>query len=140
MKIYKQRDDYSCTPLAILNALNGLGCSYKYKDLAKFKALCGTVPGYGTDDNKVFSILTKLGYVCQAKHRPTLDFIDKKLDQGKVVLLTFAYKEDGEVFRHTVSIHSRTPCFYYVSNYGWKFKFRKVSRANLKKDLKAKWE
>ena len=89
----KQRDDYSCVPVAILNALKWQGRHVTLKDLPYIKEKVGTTyagTSYHCWKRKVAKLL-------KGKIRPLLKWhqFKKELETGKVFIIDCEYKHHG---------------------------------------------
>lgn len=135
MRYLKQRDQYSCGPVAIANAMKWAGSKESASKIRKrFIQECKCSPkhnGCYTDDLEEA--------LCEADlleferiNWPGLDDLDKHLDGGGVVLLRIRHEHGGHYFLCT----RRTPKMYEVVNYK---RIRnttcKISRETMRKDL-----
>lgn len=117
MKRYlNQRDDYSCGPIAIVNAFKWLGYSATTKDLTVLRKVCELDKEYGIT---IKGLNNGLKYMCKKYKHPkirkttkvTIKRIEKLISQGKAVLVDFGWmrKELGTTAGHYFLIHGVLP-------------------------------
>lgn len=98
MRFIKQKDQYSCGPIAIMNALKWAGLHTTYKThFYKIKSLCKTTILWGTTpDNMTTTLLKHSKYLSfTTKSLVTLKEIDKHLNAGGAVILEYWFKDEG---------------------------------------------
>ena len=81
----KQRDEYSCGPVAILNLYKWIGVDYKYSDLPWLQLMCGTNKDgtFDKDFNSALRYLSAVGEFNMIKPRNTeFDRISSHLENG----------------------------------------------------------
>jgi hypothetical protein len=94
-----QRDEYSCGPIAIINALKWLGYAFTGADLPKLRRWCQTDKYLGTPTKSMTATLAKLGIKSTLKYRITFSELNMYLKQGKCVIIgSYGFgknKDDG---------------------------------------------
>jgi len=101
VRFVKQRDEYSCAPVALLNLCKwaGVGCAYDSERYRWIKRSCGCHPGYGSEDEKITTTLRRLagwyGWTVRFRTEPSTEQLRHELDLGNAVLLCGMY-DDGE--------------------------------------------
>lgn len=99
MRYVKQRDEYSCGPLSILNLCKWAGIHYSYDSefYRWIKKGCGCCPGYGSEDHKIEAVLRKLanryGWAVRKRKDVSIGTIKEELGKGNAVLCCFNYDE-----------------------------------------------
>ena len=92
----KQRDQYRCGPVAVINTLKFLGVSITYKSLPIIQELCKCANPHGTDRYDFENALKKLGVKFERRVRPTLKDIDRHINKGGAILMDYYLGyEDG---------------------------------------------
>lgn len=107
MRFIRQRDQYSCGPIAIINALKWAGAYLTYKsDFKKIKNLCKTTISWGTTPENISKVLSVYSEHInfEVKALITLKIIDKHLKSGGSVILEYWFNEDGVYDGHYVFI------------------------------------
>ncbi|MFA5024119.1 MAG: C39 family peptidase [Patescibacteria group bacterium] len=135
IRYVKQRDEYSCGPIAILNAMKWLGKPVTYKDLARLKDICCCRSPNGTWP-KVISVvlkILKIKYLYKAK--PSIKEIDKHLDDGGSILLVHYYNITRG---HYVLCIGKTEKYYTLINDGMNNTITRCHKNTMKKMLHTK--
>lgn len=120
----KQRDEFSCGPVAIINALKWAGHDYTYQALPTIRRLC-RCKDEGTHSENLTRGLEKLKKRNKLKFKyndleyPTLLKIDKHLKKGSLI---FLYRENNQDIGHYIFINSKKENWYSVVNYSKKTK------------------
>lgn len=101
VRFLRQRDQYSCGPIAILNALKWAGLQLTYKDNFKqIKKLCKTTASWGTTPENITNVLSKytehLNF--EIKALITLKDIERHLKKGGAVILEYWFKENLDIY------------------------------------------
>lgn len=100
----KQRDRYSCGPVAILNALRWSGTDAPYEDLIDIlQKVCNCEPGRGTNHTDFDAALRFFGtdlFRVRRVHRPCLSTIEEHLQADGAVILNYRWFGNGRHFRH----------------------------------------
>lgn len=110
MRFIRQRDQYSCGPIAILNALKWTGISITYRShFKKIKTLCKTTMNWGTTPENITKVLLDYSEHLnfEIKELVTLKSIDKHLKAGGALILEYWFNEDGIYDGHYVFIFQR---------------------------------
>jgi len=108
MRFVRQRDNYSCGPVAIMNVLKWAGHPINYQDsISQLQRLCNCRPkdGKGTMhsdfDRALRKIADRLGsFKVRRVHRPALSEIEEHLQAGGLVILNYYWRKKGEGYRH----------------------------------------
>jgi len=104
MRYIKQKDTYSCGPIALINAMKWAGFNYTYKDLKRMQRLCKCKYPNGThwrDMTNAIRDMSKL-MTTTRKNWPLILDIIKHLEKDGVVIL--AYKRDPKHVGHYILI------------------------------------
>lgn len=107
MRFVKQKDQYSCGPIAIMNALKWAGLPATYRThFHKIRSLCKTTMSWGTTpDNMTMALLKHSKYLnFTTKSLVTLKEIEKHLDAGGAVILEYWFKDEKDYDGHYVFI------------------------------------
>ena len=112
-----QEGDYTCGPVAILNALHLKGdFSHNEEELA---VLCDAKPGIGTTNEAIVKVAEQVGLeVIEEKSNAALEDIERNIDQGAYVIVCYlnAFSGNGH---YTVITGYDDRAFYCVdSSYG----------------------
>lgn len=96
MRYIKQRDDYSCGPVALINILKWLGRKCTYTDLAMVKRLCNCNQN-GTNSHNMENALRVLGI--KGKHVSNLNLLEavKHLEEGIILLDAFISEDEDNI-------------------------------------------
>lgn len=108
MRYVKQRDHYSCGPVAIMNVLKWVGVRFNYQERIKvLQEACDCVPTRGTRHaafDRALRLAAKLVTAdvrIRRVHRPKLSQIEEHLRSGGAVVLNYRWKTDEKGFsRH----------------------------------------
>lgn len=135
MRYIKQRDNYSCGPVALANAMKWAGSKDSASALRKhFIPICNCTPeDGGTRPWDLHSALETIDIISFDKiEYPSLQDLDDHLDGGGIVLLRVRYEDGGHYFLCT----RRTPQMYEVINRKSDHKTKAlVSRRTMDKDI-----
>ena len=150
MKRYlNQKDDYSCGPIAIVNAFKWLGYSATTKDLIVLRKVCELDKDYGVT---IEGLNNGLKYMCKKYKHPkirktkkvTIKRIEKLISQGKAVLVDLGWMrpELGTTAGHYFLIHktvsgflTKDAAFFRTINGPVKYKTNKVVPYLVRTDL-----
>ena len=105
MRYVKQKDQYSCGPIAIMNALKWAGLQTTYKThFHRIRTLFKTTMSWGTTIDNMTATLLKHGRYLSftTKSLVTLKEIDRHLAQGGAVILKYWFKESAGYDGHYV--------------------------------------
>jgi hypothetical protein len=105
MPLYtKQRDNFRCGPIAILNALRWAGKRVSYEYVYELAERCGCNPGAGTKHWNFDKVLRKEGKGLFRVHRidsPYLWFIEEHAKQDdKAAIFSYKWRRQGKQARH----------------------------------------
>lgn len=108
VRYVKQRDHYSCGPVAIMNVLKWVGVRFNYRDRIKaFQEACSCIPTRGTNhssfDRALRQIVGLLPVDVRVRrvHRPKLSQMEEHLRSGGIVVLNYRWEAEEEGFsRH----------------------------------------
>ena len=136
----KQRDKYSCGPVAILNALRWAGVNADYgQSVKRFTATCKCAPPEGTAHREFDSALRKAGkriFQVRRVHRPLLPQIEAHLQEGGVIVFNYYWRKKDEEHRHFIllaGISGSGRTFYTVNDFRKGRALRKYQRRYFKK-------
>lgn len=137
-KFYKQRDSFSCGPVAILNALSWFSdkaIPYSYVKFISLYVKC--VPIWGTQNaTKMEKFLRLFGIKVGRRVKIKISEVDKHLDKGGTIILRYVRKEiNDELFLgHYLLIVKKENNRYFCANN--KNAYGSVSRKTMIKYLK----
>lgn len=120
----RQRNSYTCGPVAIMNLLKWLGEKVIYaKDFEYWKNKCKTQK-YGTSLCDFVKVLYKIeGIKISPRNVPNIGVLDEALLQGRAIVMKSAYIEKGIYIGHYYLITETTDKSYYCINlndkHGW---------------------
>jgi hypothetical protein len=121
----KQRDHFSCLPVAILNMRKWLGDRVSYRrNYRKARTECGATPGIGSD-RSTFAEVTRFANRTRM-FSPTVQKIDEALAAGNAVVLRSSW---GKAFgwSHIFLVTKRTErSFFCVNTFAGHRWFRKT--------------
>lgn len=119
----KQRDRYSCGPVAILNALRWCGMDAPYKEVIDIlQKVCNCEPGRGTNHPDFDQALRFFGtdlFRVRRVSRPRLAEIEEHLREDGCVILNYRWTRGGNWFRHFSLVNGVSPSgrtFYLVND------------------------
>ena len=115
MRWIKQRNNFSCATIAILNLMKWLGLRISYKrdyNRIRKKLHCdGSHGTYVRDFEKVIQTIKQA--VIQRKRNPTVRDLQKAIDAGYLVILRYKI---SRYVNHVVVLHKRNHhCFFIVN-------------------------
>ncbi len=121
----KQRDNFSCVPVTILNARKWLGQRVSYaRDYWKCRALAGCYPGYGAGGRGFLRAARDLPMT--RVYLPTLEKIDDAVKAGNAVILRARWPEQAGITGHIFLITRRTDrslfCINVYGGHQWRHK------------------
>ncbi|MCI0527014.1 MAG: hypothetical protein L0Y56_06105 [Nitrospira sp.] len=91
----KQRDRYSCGPIAIINALRWAGEPASYERLSRLQALCDTKPGEGTMHSpfdRALRMMSGSVFSVQRVYRPKLRAMERHLRKGGAIVINWQWR------------------------------------------------
>ncbi len=144
IRFVKQRDQYRCGPIAILNALKWAGArvsSSDYLDYLTELSVCGPSPR-GTWHKTFDRALRVAGedfYSTRRIYYPTLGEIESHLQDGGAIVLNYYWRIDKEKvssrhFQFLVGISPSGDAFYSVNRGGKQPTLQRLTRETFKKD------
>jgi len=91
MRYIKQKDTYSCGPVALINALKWAGFKYTYKDLKRFQRLCKCTYPNGCSWNDFTSAIRSMSKLMTTtrKNWPGILDINNHLREGGIIVLSY---------------------------------------------------
>ncbi len=111
-----QMDQFSCGPIAFINAKKWQGFKVSYNsDYRKIRKLCHCEPPNGTPEKYQKKIAKKFGF--RRLFKPTVRKIDKLLLAGYAIQMRSLYYKDEEFHGHLYVITRRTERSFYCINY-----------------------
>ena len=124
LRYTKQRDEFSCGPIAILNALIWAGADAAHdKCYAWLRELCDCTPPNGTQYAPFERALKSAGQeIFQVRKimRPSMSTIDDHLQSGQALVLNYLWKTPTELQRHYVLMVGTSESggsYYTVNNF-----------------------
>jgi hypothetical protein len=122
-KYARQLDDFSCGPVAVLNALKWVGYDANYKrDHKRLVKLCRCTKD-GTHDEGFDRAIRNYKHLLvyprkYPKYRASIHLLDVCLEDGGAVAMGFIYKHDGVVVAEhfTLCIGKRKNGYVFVNN------------------------
>jgi predicted double-glycine peptidase len=134
IRYIRQRDTYSCGPIAIINTLKWLGHeNITYKLLPAIRMMCKCEYEFGTHDLDLERTLKALGIKKKRKVVPTIKEIDKHLDNDGIIILQYSITPfDG----HYVLCIRRTAKSYFLVNDSNDRTISRMSRGVFKRLIK----
>ena len=139
IKYVKQKDTYTCGPVALINVLRWAGqLKVNPKYLKAIKAICFTDKNQGTYSKefdraiKYFRPIIKI----KTKKKPDLKDIDNCVDKGGIVVIGYVYKFHEIEQAHFALIIGRTKTRYILVNDSRRFIFSTSRPSALEKKLK----
>lgn len=142
MRYCKQRDNFSCGPVAILNALIWSGIKLSYKYTKGIGYMCNCEPIQGTHPILFGQTLQKFEkdfglFKVKKVYRPKLKQIEKHLKRGEIVIINYKIginKRNGQWRHYTLveGINKNGTKFNVVNAFGKGPAFQKVSRNQFK--------
>ena len=128
-RFIKQRDTFSCGPIAIINIYKWAGYLYSYKEVKYISKLIGTCPPHfvvgltGTWSTPIDQHLKKSKLIKYNGYKHgfdinTLKNIDRHLDNNGCCLVNIYWKKNGGGHYFVIVGHTKTK--YAVINYGAK--------------------
>jgi len=85
----RQRDQFSCGPVAVINTLKFLGCNVTYKSLPLVQRLCKCKSPDGTNPEDLEQALSVFGISFKRKIKPSLKDIDNHIKNHGAILLNY---------------------------------------------------
>lgn len=118
----KQNDDYSCGPIAIINALKWIGRKASYGSLKRIQKACHCDED-GSSEWNLLRCLRKMGIDVRILHNPRAMDLDLLLEQGKSMIVSYYFKNNGYwnghkgyLDGHYVFVSRKTKRRYVVHN------------------------
>lgn len=142
IRFAKQRNTYSCGPVAIINALKWAGRNITYiKHFKKIKKLCYTTSEYGTTPDGITNALEhyKKYISFERKELITLREIDQHLSEGGALILEYWFKECGNNYdgHYSFIFRMNEKDFIAVNNMN-EITVKKCNRVSLRNILSCK--
>ena len=141
MYFTKQRDRYSCGPVAILNALRWAGMDARYEDYIDIlRIVCQCEVGEGTnpaDFDKALRFLATAIFRVRRVHRPRLGDIERHLREDGAVVINYLLNQAGVWSRHFALLVGASPSgltLYTVNDFKTGSAYRPVRRSKFVKD------
>jgi hypothetical protein len=143
----RQRDNYSCGPVALLNALKWAGATKgtSYATLPSWRDICGTTRHNGTTFTDLFRAARTLPRIGARKARPKVKLADINAHLrhgGAVILGSFSESMNGfHWFLVTGRIDQAGEASYRVVNFDRRVTQRLVSAKMIRKSMRlaAQW-
>lgn len=116
----KQRDEYSCAPIALLNLCKcaGVRCTYNGELYRWIKKRCGCKPGQGSPGPAIYATLLALArdydFAVRPRLNPSVKEIREELKRGNAVLLCGQYDDEDEHIALLIG-HSRKRGFHAIN-------------------------
>lgn len=141
VRFLRQKDQYSCGPVAVINALKWAGLPLTYKsDFKEIKTRCKTTADWGTTPHNISKVLSQYDELSfEIKQLITLKDIEEHLLSGGAVILEYWFKDETLYDGHYVFIYEREGNDFVVVNHMSDGSAVQVcSRQNLKSMLRCK--
>lgn len=102
IRYVKQKDEYNCGPIAIVNVLKWAGLPLTYGSMHIFNHLMGTSIRKGTRRLEMSKTLKLFKQIINFRHKnePSVEDIRNHLDKGGIAILLIRWIEDGESWGH----------------------------------------
>ena len=99
----KQQDQFSCGPVALLNAMKWAGKRVSYGDLPALRLACKCVPSTGTVASNLARASRQLidSHTIKHIHRPSLKLLNNHLEIGSFIL-NYGFLYHGEPHGHYI--------------------------------------
>jgi len=108
VRYLRQKDGYSCGPIALMNAIKWSGRKALYTDLKKFQRLCECTARRGCDRISLCKTLRKFFINVKQTIIPKKRDIDQWLKLGNVVLLQYYWAKNRSHFALIVEKTDKT--------------------------------
>jgi uncharacterized protein YehS (DUF1456 family) len=133
----QQRDNTSCGPIAIINALKWANVKVTYKDLDKYVKKCRSHLKLGTWPRHLIGVLSREKHL-KVVYYPTLNLkkIDNILKSNNIVLVDYYYINKKHKYGHWFMIESFTNKKYNCINLYKRQTISYVSRSEMNKMLR----
>lgn len=132
MRFLKQKDQFSCGPLALVNALKWCGRKSSLKEL---KTTLQTTRTQGTSHRVLSSTICKV-FNTHKISSPTTESIENHLSTYGSLLLQYEWTKSKK--GHIVLIIGQTNHYYYVVNYLFSKTVSRVSKSTIELMIKSK--
>lgn len=133
----RQRNRFSCGPIAILNSLKWAGQKVTYEGWYRnLKRACGCNRIFGTNQKIFDKNLRYLGshlFTIRKRNRPKLSEIEKHVTNGGAVLLSYYWNNNGYSGRHFALIVDYDGKYFTVVNDSRVETVMKISRKGFKR-------
>lgn len=119
IRYIKQRDQFSCAPVVILNALKWLGHDVSYaRDYVSTRGLAGSIKGYGTPARGFLRAARKLPMtrICQ----PNWSKIKRALKDGHAVIVRSRWPNGSHIFLVTRMTDRSVFCVNVYGGHVWR--------------------
>jgi len=142
MRYVKQRDKYSCGPVAIMNVLKWAGYAFNYEDsLPVLQKLCKCISVTGTKHanfDRALRLVTSRFKVFKVRrvHRPKLWQIEEHLREGGLVILNYYWRKDEEGHRHFMlldGVSDSGKSFSTINDFSKGPAYRRMTRRKFKR-------
>lgn len=141
-RYYRQRDRYSCGPVAFYNARKWMGMKgswNKEKYYLKMMCNCWLNGTYPVSLHMAMKIVhsQKIG---RLHKKPKLSWIDKQLELGRAIVIRFFHDADDERKGHFILLVGQTSKTYQVVGWQQKITTQKIYRHTIATSLRLKRE
>ena len=106
MRYCKQRDRFSCGPVAIINALKFFGVKATYKDVPKYRKLTNCRRPHGVKRKYINKPLQNI-FKCTKINNPTMRQLDDFLKKGYPIILSHLIRKNAKTWGHFIFIPRR---------------------------------
>lgn len=116
MRFIKQQDSYSCSPIAIMNAMKWANKLVTLKDLPLYKRLtfCSKL---GTNVNNITKALSHLPFKSKLRKRFTLKTLEKQLEIGGSFIMCFKVPDSKKEIYHSAFFFRKHKNRWVVANF-----------------------
>ena len=137
IRYLRQRDNYNCGPVAIINALKFFGERATQKDISRIAKIVNCKSPHGTSPKNMNKGINKI-FKCEKMEDPTMRDIDQILLNGNPVILNYLIQENGERWGHYIFIPRRETDGFIIINENKNRTVDLVNRTTISKWLKLK--
>lgn len=107
VRYVKQRDKYSCGPVAVMNVLKWVGVEFNYQErIDVMRRVCECRPPNGTKHAafdralRITAELLPVDLRVRLVYKPKLGQIEEHLRAGGIIVLNYRWRRGGEGARH----------------------------------------
>ena len=118
VKYLKQRNSFSCGPIAIINAYKWLGLKYSYKNLKELEKELDCDSSGTSHESIHLALLFKFNKVNRYQKPLNIDKIISNFEnKNNAMVLSFAYQEFDQINMHVCFVSEYKDKKFYIHNY-----------------------